>query len=167
MPLEVVDLIVPISAGHVSESLAIAREDQEAFWLSERAWLENNNLLFWRQTCETFADITKSDGLTSAEAARAGRMLGHHSVRVCLGDDETSYRQASTNYQANLELDDLRLKQPGTRKPKAWDKEGILLKVFNDQDLVDVLLNIKSDRSRHSTAVTLGLFCLKRLPELD
>jgi len=85
---------------------------------------------------------------------------------VCVGEDEATYRQASANYQANLELDDLKLKQRGAKKPEAWDKEDTLLKVFNDHSLVNILLDIKSDRSRHSAAVTLGLFCLRKLPDL-
>jgi hypothetical protein len=95
----------------------------------------------------------------------AGRLLGNRSIRECIGDDPHTYDLVSKNYQANKHLDDVRLKEPGVQKQPGWNKPGILFGVFGDQGIVDALMEINSDNSRHSTAVVIGFYILRELPK--
>ena|SRR5665213_2860519 len=161
-------LVIPMRGSHVTIALAEARLEGDAFWGNERRWLEEHNPLLWQQTCQLFEKLMRASrgasGVGNAEASVVGRFLANRSVRLCVDGSPEEYLRASINYQEHRDFFVRRNSVPRNLSLKGWENEGVLTQAFADTELISALMDIKTDRSRHSAAVALGYFCLEKVP---
>jgi hypothetical protein len=152
---------IPIKAEHIRAALATARQNQETFGQDEMEWLEAHFPFLKSRIDFAFGAHIPEFGIVKAEAVWSGMLLGSHAVRKCLDDEIEPAKRNLLRHFGKVSItstDQLDLYS------RNWDNAETLGRIFDDEDIVASLMEIRHPSSRNAAAVQIVCLCFAEMP---